>query len=90
MLDPSWFLWSFKKEGHCPEDLLNMDPSKILTVGNFVLDKERGIALVYIPFSKTDQFGQRNLVIPLVRNQCEALDPIYHLDLLFSRTEAAR
>ena len=65
-----------------------MDPSKILTVGNFVLDKEKGIALVYIPFSKTNQFGQRNLVIPLVRNGCTALDPIFHLDLLFSRTGA--
>lgn len=83
------FFGLLRKKNLVPEDLLDMDPTKILTVGNFVLDRDRGIALVYIPFSKTNQFGQRNLVIPLVKNQCRALDPIYHLDLLFSRTEAS-
>lgn len=82
------FFGLLRKKNLVPEDILDVDPSKILTVGNFVLDKEKGIALVYIPFSKTNQFGQRNLVIPLVRNGCKALDPIFHLDLLFSRTGA--
>lgn len=83
------FFGLLRKKNLVPEDLLDLDPSKILTVGNFVIDKQRGIALVYIPFSKTNQFGQRNLVIPLVKNECKALDPIFHLDLLFTRTRAA-
>ena len=82
------FFGLLRKKNLVPEDLLDLDPTKILTVGNFVVDKEKGIALVYIPFSKTNQFGQRNLVIPLVENGCRALDPIFHLDLLFSRTQA--
>ena len=82
------FFGLLRKKNLVPEDLLDLDPTKILTTGNFVLDKERGLALVYIPFSKTNQFGQRNLVIPLVHNSCQALDPIFHLDLLFSRTKA--
>ena len=56
---------------------------------NFAIDEERGIALVYIPFSKTNQFGQQTLVIPLVENSCKALDPIFHLKLLFSLTGAS-
>ena len=39
-------------------------------------------------FISLSQFGQWNLVIPLLKNSCRALDPIFHLDLLFSRTEA--
>jgi integrase len=82
------FFGLLRKKNLVPEDLQDLDPTKILTVGNFVIDKEKGIVLVYIPFSKTNQFGQRNLVIPLVRNSCKALDPLFHLDLLFSRTKA--
>ena len=82
------FFGLLRKKNLVPEDFLDMDPTKILTVGNFAIDKEKGIAFVYIPFSKTNQFGQRNLVIPLLKNNCKALDPIYHLDLLFSRAKA--
>ena len=82
------FFGLLRKKNLVPEDFLDMDPTKILTVGNFAIDKEKGIAFVYIPFSKTNQFGQQNLVIPLLKNNCKALDPIYHLDLLFSRAKA--
>ena len=82
------FFGLLRKKNLVPEDFLDMDPTKILTVGNFAIDREKGIAFVYIPFSKTNQFGQRNLVIPLLKNNCKALDPIYHLDLLFSRAKA--
>ena len=82
------FFVLLRKKNLVPEDFLDMDPTKILTVGNFAIDREKGIAFVYIPFSKTNQFGQRNLVIPLLKNNCKALDPIYHLDLLFSRAKA--
>ena len=67
------FFGLLRKKNLVPEDLLDLDPTKILTTGNFVLDKDRGLALVYIPFSKTNQFGQRNLVIPLFQNRCQAL-----------------
>ena len=82
------FFGLLRKKNLVPENLLDIDPTKILTVGNFVINKDKQIALVYIPFSKTNQFGQQNLVIPLIKNNCRALDPIFHLDLLFSRTRA--
>ena len=79
------FFGLLRKKSICPEEL---DPVKMLTVRKVVVDKNGGIALLYINFAKTMQFGQKDLVIPLVRNNCQALDPIYHLDLLFSRTGA--
>ena len=83
------FFGLLRKKNLVPEDIFDTDPTKILTVGNFAIDEERDIALVYIPFSKTNQFGQQTLVIPLVKNSCKALDPIFHLKLLFSLTGAS-
>ena len=53
------------------------------------MDRGKGVALLYVNFSKTIQFGQRDLIIPLVSNNCRALDPVYHLDLLLSKTQAS-
>ena len=83
------FFGLLRKKSICPEDdLAKLDPTKILTVRKTLVDKDKGIALLYVNFAKTMQFGQKDLVIPLVKNQCQALDPIFHLDLLFSRTNA--
>ena len=41
-------------------------------------------ALVYNNFSKTNQFMNRNSIIPLCKHEIRALDPIFHLSLLFS------
>ena len=83
------FFGLLRKKSICPEeDLSKLDPVKILTIRKVVVDKNEGIALLYINFAKTMQFGQKDLVIPLVKNNCQALDPIYHLDLLFARTRA--
>ena len=82
------FFGLLRKKSLCPEDLASLDPVKILTVRKVAIDKSNGIALLYINFAKTLQFGQRDLTIPLISNQTPALDPVYHLDLLFSRTQA--
>ena len=83
------FFGLLRKKSICPEDdLAKLDPVKILTVRKIALDKSKGIALLYINFAKTMQFGQRDLTIPLVTSRCKALDPVYHLDLLLSRTQA--
>ena len=82
------FFGLLRKKNICPEDLNDLDPVKILTVRKVSVNKSAGIALLYINFAKTMQFGQRDLTIPLISNQSRALDPIFHLDLLFARTKA--
>ena len=84
------FFGLLRKKNLVPEDLTDLDPVKILTVGKISIDRSKGIALVYINFAKNNQFGQKDLVIPLISNSCQALDPVYHLDLLFSRTQAEK
>ena len=82
------FFGLLRKKNLVPEDMSDLDPVKILTAGKILVDRTKGIALVYINFAKNNQFGQKDLVIPLITNSCQALDPVHHLDLLFSRTQA--
>ena len=42
------------------------------------------VSLVYSSFSKTNQFMNRNAIIPLCKHDIRALDPIFHLKKLFS------
>ena len=44
---------------------------------------------MYIGFSKTNQFGRKDLVIPIPGNQDSALDPVRHLHTLFNRVAAS-
>ena len=82
------FFGLLRKKSICPEDSSDIDPVKILTVRKVSIDRGKGVALLYVNFSKTIQFGQRDLIIPLVSNNCRALDPVFHLDLLLSKTKA--
>ena len=83
------FFGLLRKKSICPGDPSDVDPVKILTVRKVSVDRGKGVALLYVKFSKTIQFGQRDLIIPLVSNNCRALDPVYHLDLLLSKTQAS-
>ena len=63
------------------------DPSKVLTRRNIVVDQATNMVFVYVGFSKTNQFGARDLVIPIPGNTDDALDPVRHLSALFSRVD---
>ena len=82
------FFGLLRKKNLVPEDLKDLDTFKILTVRKICLDVPRGVALVLVNFAKNNQFGQKQLIVPLIKNDCQALDPVYHLNLLFSRTDA--
>ena len=57
-----------------PEDLKDLDTFKILTVRKICLDVPRGVALVLVNFAKNNQFGQKQLIVPLIKNDCQALE----------------
>ena len=64
------------------------DPSKFLTRRNIVVDISTNMVYIYVGFSKTNQFGARDLVIPVPGNTDSSLDPVRHLSALFSRVNA--
>ena len=83
----SSFLTSFycmlRKASAVPKSLLSFNPAKELSRSKINLEGDT--ALVLMNYSKTSQFGNKNVVIPLLRNQTRALDPVFHLKDLFSR-----
>ena len=82
------FLVSFygllRKKNTVPENH-NFETRKVLTRQNFRIDLVDYKVYIYVGFSKTNQFGQRDLVLPIPGNQDPALDLVRHLHDLFTR-----
>ena len=77
------FYCLFRKANVAPKSLQTFDPTKELSRQKvLILDDEN--ALVYNNFSKTNQFMNKNSIIPLCKHEIRALYPIFHLKQLFS------
>ena len=61
------------------------NPDQILARKHIHLDHKSKMVLVFVGWSKTNQFGSRDLVVPIPANSDQALDPYRHLNHLFSR-----
>ena len=85
------FLVSFygllRKSNSVPKSSV-YDPTKVLTRRHLKVDPRDNIIYMYIGFSKTNQFGAKDLVVPILGNNDPALDPVRHIQSLFSRVPA--
>ena len=77
------FYCLFRKASVVPKSMLNFNSTKELSRRKFAFLENDGVVLVYSNFSKTNQFLNRESVIPLIRNPKAPLDPVYHLERLF-------
>ena len=64
------------------------DPTKVLVRRHLQVDSTMNLVYMYIGFSKTNQFGAKDLVVPILGNSDPALNPVSHLQSLFSRVTA--
>ena len=82
------FFCLFRKKNVCPE---SSEPSSEHTLRrkHIEIDLENNIVYIYCNFSKTNQFGASDLVIPVPGNADPKLDLVTHLSNLFSLVEAA-
>ena len=82
------FLISFygllRKSNVVPEKA-DYNPSKVLIRRNLSVDLVTNMVYMYLGFSKTNQFGARDLIVPIPGNRDKALDPVHHLHTLFTR-----
>ena len=87
--DWSAFLTSFycmlRKGSAVPKALEKFNPEKDLSRKKVSIPAGAGVALVMMNYSKTNQFGNKNVVIPMLKNPVLALDPVYHLTQLITR-----
>ena len=80
------FYGLLRKKNVVPEGT-NHDPAKVLSRRNFRIDASTKVIYMYIGFSKTNQFGSRDLILPIPGNSDRILDPVSHLLELFRRVD---
>lgn len=80
------FFCLFRKKNTVPE---SSSPSneKTLRRRHIEIDQDNNLVYIYCNFSKTNQFGSSNLVIPVPGNADPRLDLVRHLSDLFSRVD---
>ena len=76
----------FRKSNSVPESQ-KYDERKILTRRHIQLNHETRTVLVYVSWSKTIQFGGRDIIIPIPPNDDPALDLYSHINMLFTRVK---
>ena len=81
------FYTLFRKANVCPKEL-TFDPETVLTRGDVIIDEENERVLIFVNFSKTNQFQKRCHVIPIPKNEDPALDLFSHMRTLFTRVQA--
>jgi hypothetical protein len=65
------------------------DPSKVISRRHIRICSEKNMIYLYVGFSKTNQFGARDLVIPIPGNSDPVLDPVRHFQALFTSVQAS-
>ena len=80
------FYLLFRKSNLVPDSCINFDPRKQLTRGNFVRMRDCYVVRVYR--SKTIQFHEKCLEIPMLPNPDIRICPVYWLDQYFSLVSA--
>ena len=69
-----------RKSNLVPNSVKTFNPNKQLCRSNIEINSEKNILLINISWSKTIQFGERNLVVPLISIPDSPLCPVkaYH------------
>ena len=80
------FYGMFRKSNTVPPSA-EYDEDRILKRKHFLITDDR--VLIFVDFSKTIQFSNREYVIPVPKNDDPALDLHRHLSELFSRVQAS-
>ena len=78
------FYGLLRKSNVVPETS-KFDPRKILTRRNVRVDLTNNMVYLYIGFEKTNQFGDRDTIIPIPGNSDPALDPVRHVHAALSQ-----
>ena len=78
------FYCLFRKANVIPKDK-TFDPECVLTRSDITIDEEENNVLIYVNFSRVNQYQKSFQVIPIPANDDPALDLYRHIKLLYSR-----
>ena len=78
------FYCLFRKANVASKSVKSFDSKKELSRKKLSFLEDEEVVLVYNNWSKTNQFMNREIIIPLCKNPIKALDPVSHLKELLS------
>ena len=81
------FYGLLRKSSAVPESSA-FDTKKVLVRRNIKVDTTNNIVYMYLGYGKTNNFCTRDVIIPVPGNSDPALDPVRHLQALFSSVNA--
>jgi hypothetical protein len=81
------FYTLFRKANVCPKDQ-KYDLETVLNRGDIIIDEENERVLIFVNFSKTNQYQRQCHVVPIPKNEDPSLDLFSHLRALFKKVKA--
>ena len=81
------FYTLFRKANVCPKDQ-KYDLETVLKRGDIIIDEENERVLIFVNFSKTNQYQRQCHVVPIPKNEDPSLDLFSHLRALFKKVKA--
>ena len=82
------FYGLLRKSSAVPESSA-FDTKKVLLRRNIKVDTVNNMVYLYLGYGKTNNFCTRDVIIPIPGNNDPALDPVHHLQALFSFVTAS-
>ena len=82
------FYGLLRKSSSVPKST-NFDPNKVLVRRNIAVDTVNNMVYIYLGHGKTNNFCTRDVLIPIPGNNDPAMDPVRHLQALFSSVAAS-
>ena len=83
------FYCLFRKSNTVPKSASKINLQRTLLRRHIRIDDSSDTVYVHVTFSKTIQFGEKDIVIPIPSNSDPAMDPVRHLRALFNIVEAS-
>ena len=84
------FYCLFRKSNTVPKSASKVNLQRTLLRRHIRIDDSSNTVYVHVTFSKTIQFGDKDIVIPIPSNSDPAMDPVRHLRSLFNMVECSR
>ena len=81
------FYGLLRKSGAVPKSS-TYDVNKVLVRRNVLVDVQNNMIYLYLGHGKTNNFCTRDVIIPVPGNSDPAMDPVRHLQALFSSVDA--
>ena len=78
------FYCLFRKSNTVPKSASKINLQRTLLRRHIRIDENSNTVFVHVTFSKTIQFGDKDIIIPIPGNSDPVMDPVRHLKKLFS------